>query len=163
MAQTERANLDFDSFGTATKRAGTTTTITSDSNHNHNRGGGRQNRHSLLPFRHISSSSDEDGGSHRHGGRFHHSLKLLDRTARTRGQGSTCNAGVNDGGHGSWRGHGHAWSQTSQGSGSGSDAHSPSDSATSSPAMTKEEFEALPLTIQRKCVDDADRAWKRCE
>ncbi|KAM3514164.1 hypothetical protein MY11210_002155 [Beauveria gryllotalpidicola] len=139
----------FHGFGT--RPAGTnTTTVTSDISNHHNRAGGRSNSRSLLPFRHHASSSSEDGSSYRHGGGpFHQGRKLLDRAAKTRGHRSTASSGERGGGV--WREHRrHARSQASQGSGSGTDEHSPSDSATSFPAMTKEEFQALPATIQRK-------------
>lgn len=138
----------FQGFRTA--HAGTITTITSDNNHK--RTAARSNRHSLLPFRHVSSSSSEDGShhsaasatsggaatyNHRQSRRFHHGLKLLDRTGKTRGGEATKGD--------------HVRSQPSGGSGSGTDAaQSPSGSTASFPAMTKEEFEALPPTIQRK-------------
>lgn len=125
----------FASF--TTSHAETITTITSD-NYNSNKRVPRTNRHSLLPFRHVSSSSEEDGSSHRHSRRFHQGLKLLDLTTKTR---SGSNEHVK---------RDHVRSQASQGSGSGADAQSPSGSTTSFPAMTKEEFETLPPTIRRK-------------
>ncbi|TQV98445.1 mucin-like protein [Cordyceps javanica] len=162
----------FHDFGT--RPAGTIATITSDNcsdncsgsgssgssssssrdGINYSRGAaGRSNRYSLMPFRHVSSSSEDDG-SYRHGGRFHQGLKLLDRTTartRTRTRGRST-ASVGEG----WRGHRHVRSQASQGSGSGTDAQSPSET-TSFPAMTKEEFEALPPTIQRKYFSTLER------
>lgn len=142
MATTDGENT-FHGFGT--RPAGTVTTITSESNSR--RAAGRSNRHSLLPFRHVSSSSEEDGGNssnHRHSRRFHQGLKLLDLTAKTRVQSSGSERRDNH------HHQHHVRSQASQGSGSGTDAPSPSGSTTSFPAMTKEEFEALPPTIRRK-------------
>ncbi|KAJ3495817.1 hypothetical protein NLG97_g3118 [Lecanicillium saksenae] len=132
----------FHGFGS--RPAGTITTITSDNNHK--RVAAKSNRHSLLPFRHVSSSSEEDGShhsgssSHRHSRRFQHGLKLLDLTTKTRGHSSNGDVPRRD----------HVRSQASQGSGSGTDAQSPSGSTASFPAMTKEEFESLPPTIRRK-------------
>ncbi|OAQ97177.1 hypothetical protein LLEC1_01267 [Akanthomyces lecanii] len=149
MATTAGENT-FHGFGT--RPAGTVTTITSENNYR--RPAGRSNRHSLLPFRHVSSSSEEDGGNsanHRRSGRFLPGLKLLDRTAKTRAQSSGSER--RDHHHHQH----HVRSQASQGSGSGTDASSPSGSTTSSPAMTKEEFEALPPTIRRKYFSTLER------
>ncbi|KAM3499243.1 hypothetical protein MY10362_007480 [Beauveria mimosiformis] len=139
----------FHGFGTRPARTNTTT-VTSDISNHHNRADGRLNRGPLLPFCHHDSSSSEDGSSYRHGGeRFHQGRKLLDRTAKTRGHRSTASSG--EGGVGVWREHRrHARRQASQGSGSGTDEHSQTDPTTSFSAMTKEEFQALPATIQRK-------------
>ncbi|EGX89928.1 hypothetical protein CCM_08181 [Cordyceps militaris CM01] len=133
---------------TRTRRAATTTMMRSDTDSFH-RSVGRSNRHSLLPFRHVSSSSEDDGSYHRHR-RLHQGLKLLERT---RGRSINC---IGDSG-GGWRGHRYARSQASQGSGSGTDGHSPSESTTSFPVMTREEFEALPPTIQRKYFSTLER------
>ncbi|KAM0742936.1 hypothetical protein ACQRIT_003113 [Beauveria bassiana] len=137
--------------GLGTRPAGTnTTTVKNDISNHHNRAGGRSKSSSLLPFRHHASSSSEDGSSYRrNGGRFHQGRKLFDRTAKTRGHRSMASSG--EGGGGVWREYRrHARSQSSQGSGSGTDEHSPTDLTTSFSSMTKEEFEALPATIQRK-------------
>lgn len=143
MATTDGKNT-FHGFGT--RPAGKVTTITSESDYR--RAAGRPSRNSLLPFRHVSSSSEEDGGSsanHRHSRRFHQGLKLLDLTAKTRAQSGSSERRDNHHHH-----QHHVQSQESQGSGSGNDAPSPSSSTTSFPAMTKGEFEALPPTIRRK-------------